>query len=225
VDDKKTDISESRYANGGPSYSLFREWWWHRRHLIQRFRVPRGAWVLEAACGAGFHTHLLNRMGLRCIGVDGSEMGIRWARERYPHWTYLCHDPHGALPFDPATFDLVITRRRCLHGQNAHEESAIALALHLMRYVKQGGLLVLVILEAAAPARTGQSHRTRLSEYQRQLARLTPNYAVETHNNATIYAARNDSPRWLRSERRAGIPQPCPTEAVAEAATGGVFCG
>ena len=64
------------YAKGGWKYSLWKEYWWHRRNIVRRFGLRSGMRILEVACGNGFHTNLLRRMGFNATGVDRSPAGI-----------------------------------------------------------------------------------------------------------------------------------------------------
>ncbi len=213
---------ESFFADGGWKYSFWREWWWHRRHLIRRFGIPRGARVLEAACGSGFHTHLFNRMGLNCVGVDRSETGIRWAREYYPGHKYYCADVRRPLPVPPESFDVVVTRGCGLYHYDLADPNVHETTRCLMRYVRPGGLFVLIIvtdLSGRKPS-TGIWQNT-LDDYRNHFAAFTSRYTVDWHGGVAICGAwktestvRRDSP-FRRTEDAAVTEEREPVCAAA----------
>jgi len=191
VYDENSKFYETFYADGGWSYSFWREWWWHRKHFIQRFNIPRGAKVLEAACGAGFHTNLFNRMGLRCVGVDASETGIRWARECYPTRTYICADVRGELPLPAASFDVVVTRGCGLYHYDLASPEAMETTPCLMRYLRPGGLLVLIIVtDLSGRKEEGKIWQNTLEDYRTHFTAFTPQCTVDWHKGVAICAAR-----------------------------------
>lgn len=80
---------DAKYAAGG----------WHYREMIEEKHlkvmlsaadITPPASIVEVACGMGFHTNLLHKMGFDAVGNDYSEIGIQKAKERYPdvefHW-------------------------------------------------------------------------------------------------------------------------------------------
>lgn len=187
---EQSDYYETFYANGGWKYSFLREWRWHRRHFIRRFGIPRGSRVLEAACGAGFHTHLLNRMGLRCVGVDSSETGIRWAREHYPRWTYLCGDVREELPLDLGSFDVVMTHGCSLYHYDLASPLAMQTTPRLMSYLRPGGLFLLIIATDLSGRRDPEEiWQNTLDDYRSHFAASTPHYSVDWHKGMAICAA------------------------------------
>ena len=106
-EERGQDFYTHFYASGGWKYSFRCEYRWHRKHLVKRFRLKRGMRMLEVACGCGFHTHLYNRMGFDCIGIDRSQTGIDWAQAHYSQHTYHCCDVLD-MPLEHHVFDVVI---------------------------------------------------------------------------------------------------------------------
>lgn len=212
------------YADGGWKYSFVREWLWHRKHLIKRFRIPRGARVLEAACGAGFHTNLLNYMGLNCIGVDQSETGIRWAREHYPTRRYICADIRDALPLDVEAFDVVFTRGCGIYHYDLASPLAMRTTPILMRYLRPGGVFVLVIVTDLSGRKDEDNvWQNTLDDYRAHFSAFSPRYSVDWHKGLAICAAWKlresvtTSPGQVSQEITA--PAPPQTERVYTSAT------
>jgi SAM-dependent methyltransferase len=80
---------------------------WHERFNLPRFLdllPPPGRATLDLGCGEGRVGAALLRLGHRVVGVDGSKRMVELARER--HQTVVADA--AALPFDDATFDLVV---------------------------------------------------------------------------------------------------------------------
>ena len=61
--------------------------------LISKFRIPRGASLIDMGCGNGFHANLFQKRGLRVTGVDMSGKAIDYCRRKYgDHCEWLCGD-------------------------------------------------------------------------------------------------------------------------------------
>lgn len=167
------------YADGGWRYGFLREWWWLRRNVVKRFGLVRGMRVLEVACGAGFHTHVLNRMGFHCIGVDRNRAAIDWAQRKHPRWTYHCADLADLLPDHAGAFDAVLARG-CSHY---HYDLASAQALEttgtLLRYLKPGGAFIMAIATDLSGRRPdGKIWNNTLDDYRRHFGSFGLRYDV-----------------------------------------------
>ena len=114
-------------------------WWYAVLHwLVLRVLKPRtapGARVLDAGCGTG---GMLSRLdGWQVDGIDRSERAVELCRQR--GLTTTCHGCVQALPWERATFDVVLSLDVLYHAQVDDE-----LALHeMLRVLRPGGLLVL----------------------------------------------------------------------------------
>jgi len=68
--------------------------------------------VLDAACGIGYGSYLMGRMGAHVIGVDISEEAVANAKEHYSsdNVTYEIADLQGAdFPFEDSLFDCSVS--------------------------------------------------------------------------------------------------------------------
>ena len=63
--------------------------------------------VLDLGSAAGAMTHYLSTFGCIPTGVDSSELGVEYARARYPDLRFETADV-AALPFEDASFDKVV---------------------------------------------------------------------------------------------------------------------
>ncbi|MFQ5495041.1 MAG: class I SAM-dependent methyltransferase [Phycisphaerae bacterium] len=178
-DDRGVAFYQKFYQTGGWRYSFWREYLWHRRHMVKRFGLHRGMRVLEVACGSGFHTHLLNRMGFDCVGVDRSEAGIAWARRHYPLHVYHCCDLRK-MPLDEGSFDAVLARGCSHYHYDLMDEIALDTTGLLMRYLKPGGVFIMAIATDLSGRREADKiwHNT-LDDYRQHFASFGLRWSVD----------------------------------------------
>ncbi len=189
------------YRNGGWQYKFWREYLWHRRHVVKRFGLRRGMRVLEVACGNGFHTNLFRRMGFACTGVDRSTNGIEWAKSHFPKSTYHCADIMGDMPVEPGTFDVVLARGCSNYHYDMHGEQAHATTHHLMRYLRPGGVFVMTILTDLSGRRPpDQVWHNKLSDYDEHFRSFGLRYSVDWHKGMVICGLHNEPVTRVLSE-------------------------
>ena len=145
LDQKEID----RYwSDGAENYSWiiddelnsFRVEKWREKILgnISSVRNPK---ILDAGCGPGFFTILLNQAGVETIGVDGAEKMLQEARAKalqaglVPEFRRMdCH----RLDFADNTFDAVISRN-LTHTLRDHKQ----VYKEWLRVLKPGGTLLI----------------------------------------------------------------------------------
>ena len=64
--------------------------------------------ILDLGCAAGAMTHYLSTFGAASVGIDFEELAIAKARQLFPKCAFEVADA-TALPFDDASFDLVVS--------------------------------------------------------------------------------------------------------------------
>lgn len=193
----KSSFYDTFYEAGGWRYSLVREWRWHRRHVVRRFGLRRGMRMLEAACGLGFHTNLFNLMGFDCVGIDACETAILGAQNAYPKRRFHLCDAQGELPFDEGSFDVVVTRGCSLYHYDLASPETLETTPNLMRYLKPGGLFVLVIVsDLSGRCDPGKIWQNRLEDYRRHFERFDPSCTVDWHEGVVICGARRSEQGW-----------------------------
>ena len=77
-------------------------------------RLPEGARVLDAGCGAGVPVTRTLNLYFRVVGVDFSEEQVRRARELVPGVEFICADM-TRLGFAEASFDAVCSYYAIIH--------------------------------------------------------------------------------------------------------------
>ena len=99
--------------------------------------------VLDLGCGIGRHAHFLASNGFTCVGIDGSEVGLTFARSRAASDGVSVLYRSGVFydlgDFEAASFEAVVAWNVIYHGdhdvvQRAEDEIA--------RVLVPGGLLV-----------------------------------------------------------------------------------
>ena len=77
---------------------------------ITRFAplIPRGATVLDLACGNGRHARYLHSLGLQVTGVDRDSAAINDLRSEIPGAWMTADIENGPWPLPPAQYDAVV---------------------------------------------------------------------------------------------------------------------
>ncbi len=123
-----------------------RDFWWYRgmRSILFRMLDPylagrHAGRVLEAGCGTGYLSHLMQRdRHWPVVPMDISWDGLRYAREMGVE--NPVQGDISSLPFAGESFDLVISMDVIVHLPRGEEHTA---ARELARVLRRGGLLVL----------------------------------------------------------------------------------
>ncbi len=188
------------YRDGGWKYSFVREYSWHRRQVVKRFGLRRGTRILEVACGSGFHTNLLRRMGFDCVGIDRSPVGVDWARKHFPRCTYHCGDITDDLPVQRRSFDTVLARGCSHYHYDLMSEQASATTTTLLTYLKPGGVLIMVIVSDLSGRREPDKiWQNTLEDYERHFSSFGMRSSVTWVDGVAICGLYNEPNKAARS--------------------------
>lgn len=178
---------EAFYRDGGWKYSFWREYLWHRRHVVKRFALRKGMHLLEVACGNGFHTDLFRRMGFACAGVDRCAAGIEWARAHYPKSVYHRADITGELPVEPGSFDVVLARGCSHYHYDLRSPQAMDTTRRILTLLQPGGVFILVIVSDLSGRREPDKvWQNTLDDYERHFSSFGERWSVDWHNGVAI---------------------------------------
>jgi SAM-dependent methyltransferase len=163
-----------------------RDFWWYRgmRLIMDRVLAPylegrKVGRVLEAGCGTGYFSHLLqSERGWPVVPMDLSADGLRYAREM--GLERAVQGDTCTLPFAAGAFDIVLSMDVLPHLRPGAENQA---AKEMARVLAPGGLLVL-----RAPAL--EILRSRHSQFVFEKQRFTKGRLAGMMERAGLKVAR-----------------------------------
>jgi ubiquinone/menaquinone biosynthesis C-methylase UbiE len=178
--------------------------------LIQRWGGPEPLDVLDVGCGTAFLALQLAALGHRVSGIDGTEAMLMLARAKASQ-AGLAIDfrlaDAAALPFAPASFDLLI--ERCVLWTIPDPPTALA---EWARVLRPGGRLILIEHPGRRTPRTGyEPIRSALPLFS---GRPAPEIAalveatglvdpsVEHLTNQVLWGGPQERPRYALSARK-----------------------
>jgi len=104
-------------------------------------RLPEGAKVLDAGCGAGIPISQILSEKFEVTGIDFSESQIELAEKNVPRAHFICRDM-TKLNFPDNTFDGVCSHYAIIHIPREEHQSLIS---NLRRMLKPNGLALLCL--------------------------------------------------------------------------------
>lgn len=162
-----------------------RDFWWYRgmRKIFFRLLDPLLAGrkltsVLEAGCGTGFVSRMLQERGWPVVPIDLSAEGLAFARAlgvRSPVQADI-----RTLPFPDASFDLAISMDVMVHLGRGDDAAA---ASELARVLRPGGL-------AAIRVAALKLFRSRHSDFVFERQRFTRRHLIEIFRAAGLRIVR-----------------------------------
>jgi SAM-dependent methyltransferase len=96
--------------------------------------------ALDLGCGDGRLTAELARTDARVTGVDSSQVALERARASYPDVDFMAVSPDAGLPFDDASFDVIV----CLNVLQ-HVADTQRLMSETRRVLAPAGLLAVAV--------------------------------------------------------------------------------
>jgi SAM-dependent methyltransferase len=140
------DYYDERYTSeGGDTFphdpSRYRAWFGSLLAAPQS--VSR---MLDFGCGAGYVCSLFAELGYDVTGVEISRAALEIARRREPRATFIEAPAGGALPFDDASFDVIV----CL-GVLEHIPEPPPVVAALRRVARKDATAVWVVPNARSP--------------------------------------------------------------------------
>jgi SAM-dependent methyltransferase len=112
--------------------------------------IPKGAVVLDAACGSGYGSQILAQSAARVIGLDISQHAVEWAKENHsaPNTEFRLADLNAGLALDAQSVDAIVSFETIEHLQNQ-----AGFLAQLESILKPGGILVISTPDADVAVR------------------------------------------------------------------------
>lgn len=207
------------YKTGGWKYSLWREYWWHRRHIVQRFKLRRGMKMLEVACGCGFHTDLFSKMGFDCTGIDRSAAGVAWAKAHYPKRSYIQQDLRN-LSLPPASFDAIFARGCSHYHYDLLDAIPLATSKSLLGLLKPGGVFIMTIItNLSGHNKPDAVWNNTLNDYRKHFSSFGKRWSVDWTKGMAICGLYNEPMATSDPTESASPVALCPPPRLSAAAS------
>ncbi len=152
---------------GGPDFGHFFADMYKLLNLLARLDLPMKSSFLDVACGPGWISHYIGKLGHTVLGIDISEEMIEIARRRiaadlfpaYPEApfdvSFIVHDIENGPLSVRTLFDAAVLES-CLH----HFYDPIAVLMNVAQNLKSDGLIA--IMEGRAPEVRSCYHKDNL---------------------------------------------------------------
>ena len=122
------------------SFSISEEYF--IKSLISRFNIKPGSKILDIGCGTGKYTHLFTQLGMDCLGVDISKVGVKRAKDRSPLSKFMVGDVTN-MSFNDNSFDVLYCSGLSLFNET--DLSVLApFVTYLLKFLKDDGLFVFI---------------------------------------------------------------------------------
>jgi SAM-dependent methyltransferase len=92
-----------------------RDWMWYRGLVSDCVTYSLPGPILDVGCGSGLLVECAMRYGLDITGIDGSELAIKQAKERYPSARVQLQDLRNGISFSDNAFEVVICHQVIEH--------------------------------------------------------------------------------------------------------------
>lgn len=172
---------------------------------IEKFTsfLPSPANVLDAGCGSGRDSAILQSMGYHVIGVDISEGLLQEARKQFPEIQFVPGDLLS-LPFNDNAFDGIWAHASLVHFETI-EDTKRAIS-EFYRIIKPGGVVHIFVKEKLGNEKTAVvsdklSNHDRFFQYytQDEMASLLNDrgFQILFMQDKVIDPARRDDTKWV----------------------------
>lgn len=115
--------------------------------LIDFLKIPKGAKIIDIACGRGRHSIFLNKCGFDVTGIDLAKQSIEFAKRHHnKHLQFICHD--SRITFKRNRFDYALNLFTSF-GYLENREELLDELINMRDNLKDEGILVLDYFNSA----------------------------------------------------------------------------
>lgn len=148
--------------------------------------TAKGRDILDIPCGMGWGTSLITEARRR-VGIDIDESSIKEAIQKYGNRIEFLVSSMGRIPFDSATFDVVV----CLEGiEHVPVDVGRAFLSEAHRVLRDGGRLFISSPCHPKKAHSGNPHHIHEYRPDELKAMLLPGFRIEFEKYRTVDALR-----------------------------------
>jgi SAM-dependent methyltransferase len=142
----------------GACYFKYRNWLYRpfAEALIRKAKLRQGSSILDVGCGQGFFTSLFADLGLKSVGVDISEEGIRFAEREYGKSGAIFAVGNVLSLGCEGHYDCVFVRGLSLYNSTEFKRTRSTTDI-LLTYLKPGGVLVFNYHTKLSPKRKSET--------------------------------------------------------------------
>jgi ubiquinone/menaquinone biosynthesis C-methylase UbiE len=156
----RKDVVKKGYNQIAPTYLTVRSKDSEDVHLLEElvWRLPKGAKVLDAGCGAGVPVTRYLAQFFNVTGVDFSAKQLELARKLVPSANFTYGDMTD-LAFDDESFDAICSYYAIIHIPRTQHGKILN---NFLRMLKHGGLALLCLGAGELPNDIADFHGTRM---------------------------------------------------------------
>ena len=110
------------------------------KEIVREADIKKGDLVLDAGIGTGNLVPLLEKQGVRIIGLDFSQEALNICKKKNPNIQVILHDLTQKLPFSDNYFDKIISNNAVY---NIPRKKRLETIIELKRVLRPGGKIVL----------------------------------------------------------------------------------
>ena len=125
--------------------------------------LPKKAIVLDAGCGGGRDSNILNTFGLKVIGLDISRGLLNIAKKKFPLIKFV-HGDLRKLPFNNNFLNGIWSHASLVHLESQKDVSKVLLEFH--RVLKNSGLIHILVKAQSGKEKTAIV-KDKLSNHER----------------------------------------------------------
>jgi len=111
--------------------------------IINSTKPSEQSIVLDIGCGTGHHVGLMNKKGVKAVGIDNSNAMISKAKQNYPEYDFVLGDAMNAMEFRPSSFTHIL----CMYFTLYYIQDKSQFFKNCMSWLMPGGYLIVHIVD------------------------------------------------------------------------------
>jgi len=183
----RLDYEQTAYDAWYRQGRVARPFFYHQRHeeafvrsLLSKYRVPKGASIIDIGCGNGFYASKFASSGLNVTAVDLSDTAIEHAKREYGEQVKWIAGDAFALPFD-GEFEYGFCHFFTFFNAADVPAQFADYGHAMMKYLRPGGTLFFIWHSDLTAVRLPPERFSIMNYTVKQLEGLFPGYGVTSY--------------------------------------------